>query len=497
MSLNCMMLPPFRFPGNFASILLGVGLTVIQSAAISAPNPVEVNAIAKSITVLIDGQNPGSGVLIYRDDQTYTVLTALHVVESADEYDIVTPDNKRYRLNYNTVRAVPSLDLAILQFRSTEKYEVARLGDSNSAVEGTTIYIAGFPIVAGQRPVYTFTQGRITGNVSNRPLPEGYALIYDNSTVRGMSGGPILNDEGRLVGIHGGFEGVSEKGITVKAFSLGIPINRFLGKSVQPSTPVAVPTVDDYIRQAREKVASQDFKAALEAYNRALSLSPNYAEAYQSRGMLKQVMADHKGAISDFDQVLRLDPQKASAYVLRALSRSALGEQAQALEDVDRALQLEQNNAEYYIARGKIRGAQGERQGAIADFDQAILLQPDSSLAYFLRGNTRWQLQDAKGAITDYDQALRFNPNDTLAYFARGNAYLQSGNSAAALNDFDQMVRLEPEDGLGYFARGQAQRLQNPQAAISDFRQAAQFAQARGNAELAEAAQKALQSLQP
>jgi hypothetical protein len=52
-------------------------------------------------------QNPGSGVIIARQGQTYYVLTAEHVVATEDEYEIITSDGKKYRLDYKNVKKLP------------------------------------------------------------------------------------------------------------------------------------------------------------------------------------------------------------------------------------------------------------------------------------------------------------------------------------------------------------------------------------------------------
>jgi hypothetical protein len=77
---------------------IGLNCLFIQSAmALSA---VEVGRIAKSVTVSIDSNNSvGSGVVIKKDGNTYTVLTAAHVVRNRQqEFKITTPDGKNYPL---------------------------------------------------------------------------------------------------------------------------------------------------------------------------------------------------------------------------------------------------------------------------------------------------------------------------------------------------------------------------------------------------------------
>ena len=79
--------------------IIGVAaLVAFPFSPAQALSVTEISTLAETITVRIDGQNPGSGVLIKQQDSTYTVLTDAHVVATEDEYDVVTSDNKRYPL---------------------------------------------------------------------------------------------------------------------------------------------------------------------------------------------------------------------------------------------------------------------------------------------------------------------------------------------------------------------------------------------------------------
>lgn len=65
---------------GFPVVLLGAAIVVVQPQVAIALTAAEVNAIAKQITVRIDGTNTGTGVIINRQGNTYTVLTSEHVV---------------------------------------------------------------------------------------------------------------------------------------------------------------------------------------------------------------------------------------------------------------------------------------------------------------------------------------------------------------------------------------------------------------------------------
>jgi carboxyl-terminal processing protease len=188
----------------------------------NAVSETDVYQIAKTSTVRIDGQNPGSGVVIGKAGQTYYVLTAKHVVATPDEYTIQMADGKNYPINYSLVKKFPTIDLAIVEFNSNQDYAIARLGNSKQMQQGDNVYVSGWPTpgTAITKPTHLITEGRIAGFQVEEA--EGYELLYGNSTAPGMSGGPVLNEQGLVIGIHGRAEGNQVSGKV--GINLGIPI---------------------------------------------------------------------------------------------------------------------------------------------------------------------------------------------------------------------------------------------------------------------------------
>ena len=159
---------------------------------------------AKEFTVIIDGCGAGSGAIFKREGNTYSVLTAYHVVDKSWTCLIFTSDKESYQVRGNTIiQPVPEVDLGVLTFTSDKSYPVAKLGNSEKMVEATSVYVVGAPGIIGRIKTRTllFNSGKITGRV---PQPkDGYSLIYDANTEPGMSGGPVLNNRGEIVGVHG------------------------------------------------------------------------------------------------------------------------------------------------------------------------------------------------------------------------------------------------------------------------------------------------------
>ena len=187
-----------------------VAAVVSQQYAACAKTAQEVAQLAMFTTVEVNNtlgfSGSGSGVIIAKQGSVYTVLTANHVVASlAQEYSIRTHLEK----NYTAIRIQRlakndrDIDLALIQFQSREPYPVAPMGESGRAVVGSTIYVAGYPlpIASGSERKLEFTAGIVSSRLGR--ASSGYGLRYQAVTRRGMSGGPVFDDDGRVVGIHG------------------------------------------------------------------------------------------------------------------------------------------------------------------------------------------------------------------------------------------------------------------------------------------------------
>ncbi|MEA5576608.1 serine protease [Anabaena sp. UHCC 0451] len=167
--------------------------------------------LAQQTTVRILTPNAsGSGVIVQRQGQIYTVLTSWHVVAFSDQHTIITPDGRRYTPVSRQLKQLGNTDLAITQFRSNSDYQVASISNQPVLI-GEPVFAAGFPMYQEQSLATTFDQGirgfRFTsGEVSVLPpksLAQGYRLGYTNNIAVGMSGGPIFNASGLLIGING------------------------------------------------------------------------------------------------------------------------------------------------------------------------------------------------------------------------------------------------------------------------------------------------------
>ena len=81
-------------------------------------------------------------------------------------------------------------------------------------------------------------------------------------------------------------------------------------------------------------------REAVSAYDMALRLKSDYAEAYYNRGTAKTLIGEYKAAIADFDEAIRLNPEFIEAHYNRSQTKVSLSQIKGARYDLEIALKL-------------------------------------------------------------------------------------------------------------------------------------------------------------
>lgn len=472
---------------------------VLQSQGALALSAVEVSKIAKSVTVSIDSENSvGSGVVIKKEGNVYTVLTAAHVVRNRQQkYHLTTPDGKNYPLVATNIRATTDVDLAVVKFQSKANYPIAKLGNVQSVSEGSPVYVAGFPMATAaiSTSIYNFTEGKVTAN-ANRPLTGGYSLVYSNNTLPGMSGGPVFNEAGETIAVHGrgDIQQAPQKSdinsnVQIKTgFNLGIPANTFirlatklgvnLGQSntiaaIQPKSPQAA----DFFLIGVDRFNRGNLGGAIASMDSAIKLNPRYTKAYIARAAANYMNKRIGAALADADRAITSDPTSAIAYVGKCFFTSEFGNNAQALGACDRAIELNPKIAMAYNVRGLVLTKLGDTAKAVGNLHQAIALDPKLYYSYNNLAIAQFSQGNVLSALNSARMATQLNPLSSSARALLGQLLVVNRDYQQALGELNRAIGLNPRNSSAYEARAMAhQALGNTVQARLDAQLAKQFA---------------------
>ncbi|WP_199248379.1 serine protease [[Phormidium] sp. ETS-05] len=173
-------------------------------------------AIRQFTVRLMGEQTAGSGVIVARHGQTYTVLTCAHVIawDGGEELQVMTHDGSTHIATRNHNFDLGDLDLAVVQFTTNQDYPTAPIDANNPNLAlQQPVYVSGFPNstpngskletgLASLMTSYLMSSGDLV-LVLDRPLERGYQIGLSNDIYIGMSGGPVLNHQGYLIAIIG------------------------------------------------------------------------------------------------------------------------------------------------------------------------------------------------------------------------------------------------------------------------------------------------------
>jgi tetratricopeptide (TPR) repeat protein/V8-like Glu-specific endopeptidase len=507
------------------AVLMGTNFVLVQPAAV-AKSSAEVQDIAKAVTVEIKLQNNnsnGSGIIIQKQGDLYTLVTNRHVICGATDctnisvgeiFTIQMPDGQKYKILKDAIKLLGSqddiVDLAIMQFRSNRSYAVAKVSLSNSLNVNDPVYTSGFPF---EQPGFTFGDGEAIAVVNKRLTGDGggYTIIYNAFTIKGMSGGGVFDSNGQLVAIHGHGDRFKENTqidtsdlaraeVDSKiGYNRGIPVRWLLQNLVPMGIYLGGNRSVGEIRSAREKVsesADEHFiigfnkfvdpgtdiisgkRQAIQSFSTAIQINPRYANAYLSRAILYEQMQDFQKALADVNQVITLKPRYFEAYYNRAVLKNVrLNDSQGALLDYDRAIALNPRSFSAYYNRGNLKYEKlNDIQGALNDYNQAIALNPKKIQAYNNRGALKYEkLNDIQGALDDFNQVILLNPKNPQAYKNRGTLKTDKLNDTqGALDDFNQSIFLDPKYSNAYYSRAilKNDKLNDIQGALADYNQA-------------------------
>ncbi len=478
----------------------------------------EIAAKGKTFTVIVKcATQSGSGVIIENKNNTYTVITNWHVVDEPDEYIIITPDKKEYKVPYNKVKRLPGYDLATLEFTSKIKYAKAKIRKSGKLTEGDNIYITGFPgaITGIPEKVYSFTNSTINQLLSKGE--EGYTLTYNNFGIHGTSGGAVLDEDGYLVGINGQ---IAYDETTSKSFGRGIPIETFLAKknqfeSLENTAINPLSQEDEIISSPKneiisspniittplpniDNIAGNTLPKPLPIFK--IPKIPNNIPNRQIPNNIPNRIVINRNSIlpplpatispqkyreiAKYDQALLNNPNDVNAYYQRGIIYFESKLYYSAINDFDEVIKRDSQNADAYVYRGNIYDNLQEYQKALLDYTQAIKINPDYAIAYNNRGNTYYHLEEYQKALSDFNQVIKINPDYAYAYYGRGLTYYNLEEYQKALSDYTQAIKINPNDADAYYNRSLTyQKIGEKEKALADFRTSASIYQKEGKTE--------------
>ena len=115
----------------------------------------------------------------------------------------------------------------------------------------------------------------------------------------------------------------------------------------------------------------KDYPGAITAFNKAIAVDPNYAPAYNNRGVYQLEQGKKEDAKKDFEKALQLNPKYAAAADNLSAIYFKQKDYKKAFEFANNAITYDPNYAGAYVNRGIAKEMLRDMEGACNDWHKA------------------------------------------------------------------------------------------------------------------------------
>lgn len=212
-------------------------------------------------------------------------------------------------------------------------------------------------------------------------------------------------------------------------------------------------SVDTFNDEGLELEQKEHYPAALQAYEQAIRLNPNFTAAWRNKAYMLWRLNRYSEALEACEHAIQLNPYYAPVYTVKGLTLHSLNRYEEALTSHEKAIQLDPNIAEAYISKGHVLYELKHFDEALTAYEYTIQLD-QSFLAYYGKGLSLSRLECFDEAITAFDQATLLKPNFADAYQSKGVALFNLKRYVQALDAFEHFIQLDPYKTIAWLYKG-------------------------------------------
>jgi tetratricopeptide (TPR) repeat protein len=441
--------------------------------------------ISRALAQILDDRGGviGSGCFLTDDG---LVLTAAHVVAGRERVSVRNAHGKIFSVK-EICPGDFSADAVILR-TGAEDQMFLRLAEQEP-VAGEALFVSGFPL-SMNLPVTS------RGKVRSLPSSPGRPMLTTVPMMPGQSGSPVLNEQGRLVGIASRGS-LAVKGGGAPARSESVPFSalvRLREFSLEPNSFVRIRELEKWtgrstffdpaVAAAEQTVLNRDFAQTEKAISSAIDRHPNDPGLLLRRAMVRMAWGHPSEAEADarlaaaygprdpeprrflaslmlmmgrveeggkaLEEAFRLDPEDADTAEALAELLITIGKYREAIRPAEQATKLNPESIRAWSVLAAARLASGQVQPAREAAEQATAKGPEDPRAWVQLAACANAGKDFATAAVAAEKATQLAPADARAWLNLATAKTGSNQFAQAVGFAEKATQLEPQNRAGW-----------------------------------------------
>jgi len=207
-------------------------------------------------------------------------------------------------------------------------------------------------------------------------------------------------------------------------------------------------------------VQTGSFPEAMEQFEKALEIKPDYAGAHNNLGYSLMQEGQPDQAIPEYEKALAIDPNLAEGHYNLGVALLGKGKWDEAIAQFTVALDIRPDYADANSNLGVALYSKGQIDEAISYFQKALQNNPDQVQAHRVLGKALLAKGQVAEAITQLQTALTIDPNSPQAHRLLGIAFMRNGQVDEGVAQFQEALRLKPDFAEAQKELAEAQAIQ-------------------------------------
>lgn len=211
-----------------------------------------------------------------------------------------------------------------------------------------------------------------------------------------------------------------------------------------------------YFNQGHLYTEQGNLKTAIDCYQKALQLNPNYADSYFNLGIVYRRQGQLNAAIEHYQKAIEIQPNLADAYLSLGNVYFQLFEYAKARDSWQKALKIKPDigGADVQVDLGNVLVHLNQFDAAITQYYQAVQLHPDCIKAYYNLANLLSSQGKIEEAIAAYQKVLAIDPKFIEGYLSLGGLFEDRERYDEAIATYINILNLQFHESLTFHKLG-------------------------------------------
>ncbi len=176
-----------------------------------------------------------------------------------------------------------------------------------------------------------------------------------------------------------------------------------------------------------------ELEKAVEAFNKATQLKPDYADAYQRMSEVSMQLEVPADDLKDCIGNVQKDPNNTNAHMKLGMTYYKRNLFDEAKREYETVIGLDPKNTDAYFNLGVLHQDFGSHDKAVEMYKKAVEFSPNHDKAHFNLGIAFYQTGHLEASVSEYKRVIEINPRYTDAYVNLGIVYFVKGDYKSAL----------------------------------------------------------------